>query len=484
MDERMNRSPNKNTQAANFGRADVVILGAGITGLSAARFLEDKGIASVILEKDTRPGGTIRTDRVDGFLVESGPNSALDTSPFLHELFGLAGVEASLEYANGQSNNRYILRDGRLNNLPMNPVAFVKTPLFSASSKLRLLKEPFVAPSDPDEDVTLAEFVRRRLGEEFLDYAINPFVAGVYAGNPEDLSVRSGFPKLWELEQKYGSLIKGAVWGARERRKRKTVSKQNARLFSFRGGMQEMVDALSRRGGGRIVTGTTVETIEKTRGGFAVTARANGAPERYECRALVLAVPAHAYGGLSFDFDFPLRAQFDKIVYPPVAVVFFGYRANPARIPLDGFGFLIPKKENRAILGTIWSSTIFPGRAPEGGVALTTFAGGSRQPEKALVPEGELVESVRGELRDLMGIDAKPDTVVVARWDKAIPQYRVGHARIIESIERFERECPGLYIGGNFRGGISVSDCIQSAKTLCERIAADLSNGDEERRAR
>jgi oxygen-dependent protoporphyrinogen oxidase len=466
---------------AGAERADVLIIGAGITGLAAARFLEEKGIGSVILERDTRPGGTIRTDRVDGFLVESGPNSALDTSPALHELFDLAGVESSLEYANRESNNRYIVRGGRLNSLPMSPAAFLRTPLFSASSKLRLLKEPFIPPTDPAGDTTLADFVRRRLGGEFLDYAINPFVAGVYAGNPEELSVRSGFPKLWELEQKHGSLIKGAIMGARERRKRKTVSKQSARLFSFRNGMQEMVDALCRGRARRIVTGAAIERIEKTRDGFAVTARANGGAARYESRALLLSIPAHAYGGLDFAFDFPLRPSFAKIVYPPVAVVFFGYRRNPARVPLDGFGFLIPKKENRAILGTIWSSTVFPGRAPDGGAALTTFAGGSRQPEKALLPDGELIDCVRSELEDLMGIAERPDTVVVARWEKAIPQYRVGHSRIIEAIERFERECPGIYVGGNFRGGISVSDCIQSAKSMCERITSGLADSGRER---
>jgi oxygen-dependent protoporphyrinogen oxidase len=477
----MNRTSRIEGRNGGATRTDVLIIGAGITGLAAARFLEEKGIGSVILEKDTRSGGTIRSERVDGFLVEHGPNSALDTSPALHELFDLAGVEASLEYANRRSNNRYIVRGGRLNNLPMSPAAFLKTPLFSASSKLRLLKEPFIPPTDPGGDTTLADFVRRRLGDEFLDYAVNPFVAGVYAGNPEDLSVRSGFPRLWELEQKHGSLIKGAIMGARERRRRKTASKQSARLFSFRNGMQEMVDALSLGRAESMVTGAAIEKIEKTPGGFAVTARSNGGAARYESRALLLAIPAHAYGGLNFTFDFPLGPSLAKIVYPPVAVVFFGYRGNPARVPLDGFGFLIPKKENRAILGTIWSSTIFPGRSPDGGVALTTFAGGSRQPEKALVPDGELVDTVRNELRDLMGIEAKPDTVVITRWDKAIPQYRVGHSRVIETIERFERECPGIYVGGNFRGGISVSDCIQSAKALSERITSNLADRERER---
>ncbi len=454
--------------------SQVTIIGAGITGLATAHFLAGRGVDSIVLEKDTRAGGTIRTERIDGFLVELGPTSGLDTSPVLHELFESVGVEDAVEYANERAKNRYIVRGGRLNNLPMNPVAFFRTPLFSASSKLRLLKEPFVPPSDPCGDPSLAEFVRRRLGDEFLDYAVNPFVAGVYAGDPEELSARSGFPKLWELEQTYGSFIKGAILGARARRARRTRSKQSARLFSFRSGMQQVVDALSHALSGAVVTGAAVEVIEKTASGFAVTTRVRGRSVRHESTALVLAVPAHAYDRLNFCFDFPLRRQLDGIVYPPVAVVFFGYDSNPARIRFDGFGFLIPKKENRRILGTIWNSAIFPGRAPAGGVALTTFVGGSRQPEQALAGDGELVETVKSELKDLMGIERSPDAVVIARWEKAIPQYRIGHSAAVESIERFERECPGIYVAGNFRGGISVADCIQNAKSMSERIASDL----------
>ncbi len=455
---------------------DVIVIGAGITGLATAHFLERKGVSTRVLEKETRVGGTIRTDHMDGFMVENGPNNALDVSPVLHELFESAGLEATLEYANDKSQNRYIVRGGKLINLPMSPLAFLKTPLFSVSAKLRLLKEPFIAASDPTIDESLADFVRRRIGDEFLDYAINPFVAGVYAGDPDSLSVRSGFPKLLEIEQKYGSLIKGTIMGAKERKKQKETSKQNARLFSFSSGMQTMTDALAAARAETIHTGIHIESIEKDNDGFAVTVRLNGGSKRFKAGKIIMAVPAHAYGELNFMFDFPLRGQLERIYYPPVAEVFFGYRSNPSPTPLDGFGFLVPKKENRQILGTIWSSTLFPGRAPAGGVALTTFVGGSRQPENALLDDGRLADIVRNDIRDLMGIDTAPDTVTVARWDKAIPQYRVGHQTIIDAIERFEQDCPGLYVTGNFRGGISVADCITGAKTMSERVASDISN--------
>jgi oxygen-dependent protoporphyrinogen oxidase len=459
-------------------QTEVIVVGAGITGLSTAHFLGLRGVDSIVLEKHDRSGGTIRTEKTNGFLVELGPTSGLDTSPVLHELFASVGVESSLEHAGDAARNRYVVRGGRLNNLPMNPLAFARSRLFSTTGKLGLLREPFVPPSDPTGDPSLAEFVRRRLGRDFLDYAVDPFVSGVYAGNPEELSARSAFPKLWELEQTYGSLIKGAIKGSRERRARMTTSKRDARLFSFRSGMQQLTDALSRSGA--IVTDAALETIERMPSGFAVTARVGGRSIRYESAEVVLAVPAYAYDRLNFAFDFPLRRHLQTIVYPPVAVVFFGYEGTPARLPLDGFGFLVPRKENRRILGTIWNSTIFSGRAPAGGTALTTFVGGSRQPETALLQEAALVRTVEEELRDLMGIDRRPDSVVVARWERAIPQYRVGHAKIVEAIARFERECPGLYIAGNFRGGISLADCIENAKTLSDRIAASVSRRSQE----
>ncbi|MEJ2719711.1 MAG: protoporphyrinogen oxidase [bacterium] len=456
-------------------KTDIVIVGAGISGLATAYYLQNHGFDTRILEKGERTGGTIRTRTTDGFLVEEGPNSALDTTPLLHGLFEGTGADESLEYAGANAKNRYIVRNGRLNNLPMNPLAFLRSPLFSASAKLRLLKEPFVRPSDPRVDETVADFVRRRLGSEFLDYAINPFVAGVYAGDPERLSVSSSFPKLRELEQNYGSLIKGAVRGARARKKRGTASKQSARMFSFHGGMQEMIEAVTRVQADKVHTGVRIDAIRREPVGFAVETRFGGEATRFLTRVLVLAVPAHAYGGLPMHLDFPIRGDLGKIEYPPVAMVFFGYRRSPAKTPLDGFGFLVPKKERRNILGTIWNSSIFSGRAPDGGAALTTFIGGTRQPESVTLSDGRLVDSVRQDLLELMGIDEPPDVVSIKRWEKAIPQYGMEHGRIIGAIEAFERDCPGLFVTGNFRGGISVADCVIQSHATAERVTAELS---------
>ncbi|GAB4374630.1 MAG: protoporphyrinogen oxidase [Calditrichia bacterium] len=453
---------------------DVLVVGAGISGLATAHFIRKQGLKVAVVEKTDRPGGAIRSERIDGFLVEYGPNSTLDTSPIIHELLADLGIESEMEYANERSKNRYIVRNGRLNALPMSPMAFIRTPHFSGKAKLRLLKEPFIKPAAPEVEETLAEFVVRRLGVEFLDYAIDPFVAGVYAGVPEQLSVKSAFPKLYALEQKYGSLIKGTILGARERKKRGEVSKQSAKLFAFPEGMQTMINALQAEFADSLIVKTNVRFIGKENGVFRVISRGEGGEFQFRTKSLLMTIPAYKYKDLPLDLFVSLHRPFEQLYHPPVTMVYFGFKNNPAARPLDGFGFLIPRKENFQILGTIWSSTIFSRRAPEGGIALTTFVGGSRQPENALLPESRLVDLVHHDLKILLGIEQQPDLVVVQPWPEAIPQYNIGHQQIIEDIERFERQTPGVYISGNFRGGISVGDCIKQAKLMAEKIGSEI----------
>jgi oxygen-dependent protoporphyrinogen oxidase len=364
----------------------------------------------------------MRTLQEDGWLVETGPNSALETTPVFNEMFELLGITVERLYADAASNKRYILRNGQLHALPMSPPSFLKTKLWSVPAKLRLLKEPFVGRADREE--TIAEFVERRLGREFLDYAINPFVAGVYAGNPEQLSVRSAFPKLYALEEKYGGLIKGMIGGARERKRRAEVAKDRAQMFSFAGGMQTFPDAVARDLGMAVQCGCDVTRLMVRQKGtdgrppFSVEYTLAGKSSILEADAVVLAVPAQSAAWLLTPHAPALASQLQSIYYPPVAEVFLGYRAEQCSRPLDGFGYLIPAVERRSILGTIWSSSLFPARAPEGHIALTTFVGGSRQPELVSLPEEKLA-TVRSELEALMGVSGKAYQRVM-RWEKAI----------------------------------------------------------------
>jgi oxygen-dependent protoporphyrinogen oxidase len=410
--------------------------------------------------------------RDDGFLVERGPNSALETTPLFAELFAAAGIDGEKLIANPAASKRFILRSGRLIPLPMSPPAFLATPLFSLGAKLRLFREPFIGRGAGEE--TVAQFVRRRLGQEFLDYAINPFVAGVYAGDPERLSVPAAFPRLAELEQKYGSLIRGQIQGAKERKRRAEQSKQTAPMFSFRDGMGALPRALAAKLAD-LRLGVTVEAVERSPAGYRARGRdAAGAPVDVAARCLVLATPAYAAAPLLAPLAPDAGDALAGIEYPPVAVVATGYRPAPGMHPLDGFGFLIPAKENRRILGTLFSSTLFPGRAPDGRVLLTSFVGGMRQPELARQSDADLVAMVAGEQRALLGCPAAPEFSRVTRWERAIPQYAPGHLQRMDRLARAEADLPGLFFCANYRGGISVGDCVKSAHAMAERAGGFL----------
>mgnify|MGYP003835509945 FL=1 len=455
---------------------DTIIIGAGISGLTCAYRLQEAGQRVLLLEKAPRFGGAIRSAREGEWLIEAGPNSTLETTPLLTELIRDAGVEDQKLYASDASKNRYILKHGKLTALPMSPPAFFKTGLFTWGTKLGLFGEPFKKPSPPDAQESVADFVRRRLGQEFLDYAINPFVAGVYAGDPELLSVRAAFPKLYELEQTYGGLIKGQIKGARERKKRGEESKQSARMFSFLDGMQTLTDALANAIPDKIhsaeVRAIRIGETEGNDSRFTVTVAHDGEEKEFAARDLIIATPAGPAAELSRAFAPKLSAELEEIPYPPVAEVITGYTPTADMHPLDGFGFLIPKVEKRRILGTIFSSTIFRKRAPEGKVHLTTFIGGMRQPEEALRPDQEIVQTALEEQRALLGTPEKPDFVYVTAWKHAIPQYVRGHLERMEKVDAVEQAHPGLHYCANYRGGISVGDCVKSAHAVVDRVMA------------
>lgn len=442
--------------------AGVIVIGGGISGLSTAYWLQERGRDVLVLEKGEHWGGAIRSSRRDGFLVEEGPNSTLETTPLLTQLIKDVGVEDEKCYANDASNKRFILKHGELHALPMSPPAFFGTKLFRLGTKLGLFKEPFIPRSNPEVEETIAQFVRRRLGREFLDYAINPFVAGVYAGDPEKLSVQAAFPKLFEIEQKYGGLIKGTIKGARERKKNPEKSKQRAKMFSFVNGMQTLTNAVAERIKRKELS-ATVTAIEKAEKGYTVTATIGGEQKTFTCDALIISTPAKPAAELVKSIAPELSQPLGGITYPPVAEVISGFEREHVKHPLDGFGFLVPEKEEREILGTIFSSTIFPQRAPEGHVHLTTFIGGMRQPENAQLPHDEIAALVLSEQRKLLGTPKEPSFVHVTAWEHAIPQYGLGHLERIKKVEEAEKRNPGLFFCANYRGGISVGDCIKSA---------------------
>lgn len=453
--------------------ADVIVVGGGISGLATAWGMQQQGARVLVLEAGAQAGGCISTSREQGCLLESGPNSALETTPLISAMLDALGIAGERIPASPRSRNRYVVRNGQLHALPLSALAFLITRLFSSSAKLRLLREPFLPRGCADAGESVADFVRRRLGDEFLDYAINPFVGGVYAGDPQALSVGAAFPRLLKLEQTYGSLIRGQLFGAIARRRDPEKSKQAAPMFTFRAGMQTLTDALARRIS-RVECGHEVTDITVDGEYYELETVCAGVRSVYCARAVVLAIPAWAAATLMAPLAADAAAALAGIPYPPVAVVHSIYRHGAVAHALDGFGMLVPQMENRQILGTIFSSSLFAERAPEGRHLLTTFIGGARQPALARLDEADIAKIARADHTALLGASANPEFVKVRRWARAIPQYNIGHAARISRVEQAERDLPGLFFCANYRGGVSIGDCIKSADRTVSAVRTFL----------
>ena len=461
--------------AAAQGRVwDVVVVGAGISGLVAAHQLRRAQLQVQVIDAGRQAGGVIATLAQQGYQVECGPNSAMDTTPLIGELVAALGLSEEWRFASEVSNTRYVVRGGVLTPLPTSGAAFFGTRLFSRSAKLALLREPFVAPCEPGVEESIAAFVRRRLGFEFLDYAIDPFVAGIYAGDPEQISVAAAFPKLHALEQRWGSLIRGQIFGAAERRRLKEQSKNTARSFSFARGMQVLTDALAKAVA-PVVLGTRVtRLVRDDQGVFSVHTERDGAAATWRARAVVLATPADTSAALLREHDTDAAAALGAIDYAPVATVASGYARADIAHPLDGFGCLVPRKEQRQVLGVLFSSSMFEGRAGPGTALLTTFVGGQRQPQLPGLPEGEIAALVQAEHRALLGARQAPVFERVTRWPRAIPQYTLGHLGRVARAQAAQRALPGLFFCANWKGGVAVGDCIKSGHLEADAVAAWL----------
>jgi oxygen-dependent protoporphyrinogen oxidase len=454
----------------------VAIIGGGITGLSAAFHLKQKNIPVRVFEAANRVGGVVQSARRDGHLVEFGPNSILETSSVISDLVRDLGLEGRKMYSDPGAENRYIVRGKKPVLMPSSPWSFPGTPLFSASAKLRLLLEPFIPPAPASLEESVAEFVLRRLGQEFLDYAIDPMVAGVYAGNPHLLSVPHAFPKLHALEQRYHSLILGQVFGARERKRRGEVSKQNAKKLSFDEGLQVLIDTLAARLADEIQTSCPVQSAEAKDGGWTVTP-ATGKP--VPCAAVVLAMPAYKMARLKIQTAPPLNlALLGDIYYAPVATIVLGFRRADVGHALDGFGMLVPAKEGFNILGALFSSSLFPNRAPAGEVTLTCYAGGARAPQLPLLPPAELIELAVKDVSAILDIKGRPTFQHLTVFPQAIPQYNVGYGKFRDLMSDMEKKAPGLFVAGTARDGISLGDSIGSGCNVASKIMKFLASAE------
>ncbi|MCX7723066.1 MAG: protoporphyrinogen oxidase [Verrucomicrobiae bacterium] len=437
----------------------VGIIGAGITGLTTAFCLQKRGVPVTVYEASGRVGGAIRSVYQDGYLADFGPTTILETTRKIAGLFTDAGLDGRKLYSSEAAKNRYIVCNGRPVAVPDTPVKFFLSPLFSLKTKLRLLIEPFIPPRRDEHEESVAEFVLRRLGREFLERAIDPLVSGIYAGDPYKLSVPQAFPRLHALEQRYGSLIKGQILGAKERKQRDEIPKMLAPKVSFDFGLSVLTETLAAKLGDAVQLNSAVKAIAREGDTWHVEFIRNGTRVRAEHSAIVFAGTAYALAEL--ELRAPERidlSQFAKINYPPVASVVLGFRREDVEHPLDGYGVLVPRIEGLKILGTLFSSSLYPNRAPDGHVTLTTYLGGARAPELALRPEHELVEITLHDLARVLGVKGRPTFQQCMVYPKAIPQYELGYGVFRAKLTEIETSAPGLFFAGHYRDGISVGD--------------------------
>ncbi len=439
---------------------DVIVIGAGISGLTAAHKLVRAGKDVLVLEESSKAGGKIVTDRDEGYLLESGPNSLRVENQATIDLINESGIVDRVIDANPTSKKRFILKNGEWVKVPMGPGEAITTPLFSLGGKLRILLEPFIAKTKA-EDESAASFVTRRLGRQVFNYAADPFITGIYAGDPNKLSMRYAFGSMWQAEQQAGSLIRGMAKGRSQKK-----GKVKTRVVSFPNGLSELVNALRVSLASRLQLHTGALKIEKTSGGYTVTSSTG----TFEAPQIIFSLPAYHVAPMIEPLAPELSQVLTMINYPPVAVLFLGYRVDQFSTPPEGFGGLIPSIEKRNILGIIFSSSNFPGRAPEGHVLLTVLTGGAQRQEIANRSEDEILKKGIAEVEQLMKPNGPPAFQRIKLWKRAIPQYNVGYGKVLRAIEEAEKVNPGLHFIGNYRGGISMGSCIRNATELAKSL--------------
>ena len=451
---------------------DVAIVGAGISGLAAAYELTKRGLSVRVLEASSRPGGVIRTDVFDGWVVDGGPDSILVQKPGAVALcreLGIAGrlVPTLLPRA------AYVLRGRRLHPLaegsflgfPVTLRALAASPLFSAAGKVRMACEVLVPRATGDEDESIASFVRRRFGEEAVDYLAEPLLAGIHAGDAERLSIRALFPRLVEIERRAGSVLRGA------RAFRAAPSSEGA-FVSLPGGTGELVDTLYRA----LPPGTVQvdARVTELRIGEGFTIESAAGP--LTARTAILAVPAYVAGALLRSCDTWLASLCESITYASTVTAALGYRRDQVRHPMQGSGFVVPRVERLGILAGTWVTSKWPGRAPEGHVLLRAFLGGGRDPSRVERSDEELVATAREELGALMRIDGAPLFAKLYRWTRQSPQYEVGHLERVSRIDARVAALPGLFVAGSGFRAIGIPDCITDGRETAVRAASYLSS--------
>ena len=483
------------------------VIGGGISGLATAFRLKQAFAARrepldlSLLESEDRLGGKIFSEAGGGYLMEWGPNGFLDSKPDALELCRELGLEGELLPSRDSARKRFIFSRGKLHRVPESPPAFFLSPLLSLTGRLRILKEPWAPVTPAGLDTTVAEFGSRRLGREAMERLLDPMVSGIFAGDPSVMSLASCFPPIAEMEREHGSLIRAMVALARRRKaaagKGRVANGPAAgaprpaapagpagpggTLTSLKGGMGRLVEVLEGELGDAVMTGVRVERIlpagpagEARGGGYRVRCRGRAGPQEFRADAVILATPAYASSWILQDLDPAVSRLLLHIPYSPVAVAGLGFDAGSGPGPLDGFGFLVPHEEGLPLLGSLWTSSIFPGRAPQGKQFTRNMLGGWRNGWILSRGDAELEEQVLDVFARALPARGRVEFLRVIRHVQAIPLYKVGHEARLRRIGDLLARHPGIWLTGNAYRGVALNDCVREARVTARRVLERL----------
>jgi oxygen-dependent protoporphyrinogen oxidase len=441
-----------------------LIVGAGISGLICTHALRKAGVDAFVIEASGRAGGAIHSQRRDGYLLERGPQSFSGTSPLL-ALCTELGIASEIVQAPPHAP-RYILVAGALKQVPLSPPALFMSDLLSPRTKWTIARDVFGKSSPPEQDESVGAFVRRKFTAELLDRLAGPFVSGVYAGDPERLSLRSAFPMLHDAEKRKGSVILGII------SKSGGGPRQRPTLLSFRDGTETLVRALAMQLGDRLRLNARVTRVELNSAGdsFQLTFQASGRDETILADNLVVATPTDVAAGLLGSVNPILESLLSEIEYASMAVVSLGYRRSEVGHAVRGFGFLVPRSAGLRVLGSVWNSSLFTGRAPDGHVLLTSFVGGATDPQAVTLQPDELASLVHREIAPLLALREAPSFSNVAIYPRALPQYNLGHADRLAAIEEQRKKCPNLWLASNYLRGPSIGACLEQSLSVAHEI--------------
>jgi len=472
------RSPAQANPTGVIEMLDGLIIGGGISGLAVAHFLRvtERPDVCELWEASNRLGGTIGTDRAAGYSVDWGPNGFLDREPLTLDMVNEIGLNDTLEPANSNSKERFIVKNGRLHSVPLSPLRMLTTGLLGPLEKLRVFGEPFVPGRCDDDDESVFDFAARRIGRGAAETFVDPMTSGIFGGLARELSLPACFPVMRDMELKHGSLVKAML--ARRRHGRSSAGTKSGgpagpggHLTSFKAGLDVLVKRLESRLRPAVRTNRRVVRILRREDAWQVVDQAGFA---IRTRWLVIACPAYAAGPMLKNFDQELSTAFDAIPYAPIVVVATGHKREDIAHSLDGFGFLIPRTQGMRTLGSIWTSSIFAGRAPEGYVQFRSMLGGAGDPSIVEADDEQLWKILRRELGPLVGIRKDPDLLLVYRWERGIPQFTLGHRERRARIEQLVARYPGLFVVGNAYYGVGLNDCVKMAGRVAQQITGEF----------